>query len=276
MTQLPETELIFREMEKELAGKRIKDVWVAGAKFIREPSTMKAFVAGLEGAKIGEVTRRGTSILLELENDRVLVIIPGSRARMVRQTASAKPTDTVRLTMSFSTGGSVHYSDMNGDGQFLLVETEQVDSIPEFHNLGLDPLDEPIPWPVFSADLEARKRPLIEVLVDRSFVVGIGEIYANEILFRAGLHPLRMSDSLSNQEVRRLHRSVLELVNDAIKAGGVDLPVDGEPDTFLPFDEIELIEVYGRAGQPDTRSRAIIERFDLDGGLTAFASSAQS
>lgn len=276
MTQLPEAELIFREMEKELAGKRIKDVWVSGAKFVRGPSTIKAFVAGIQGAKIGEMTRRGTSILIELDNDRVLIIMPGSRARMVRHTASAKATKTVRMTMSFSTGGSVHYSDMDGDGQFYLLETEQVDSVAEFQNLGLDPLDEPIPWPVFSADLEARKRPLIEVLVDPSFVVGIGEIYANEILFRAGLHPLRMSDTLSNQEVRRLHRSVLELVNDAIKAGGVDVPVDGDPDAFMPFDELELIEIYGRAGQPDTRSRAIIERFELEGGITAFASSAQS
>ena len=276
MTQLPETELLFREMEKELAGKRIKDIWVSDASFVREPAALKSFIAGVEGAKIGEVSRRGTAILMELERDRMLVIIPGSRARMVRHTASAKPSNSVRFTMSFSTGGSVHYSDMNGDGKFLLVEMEQVDSVPEFQNLGLDPLDEPIPWPVFSADLEARKLPLIEVLVDSSFVVGIGEIYANEILFRAGLHPLRMSDSLSNQEVRRLHRSVLELVNDAIKAGGVDIPVEGQPDAYLPFDEIELIEVYGRAGQPDTRSRAIIERYDLNGGLTAFASSAQS
>ncbi|WP_336250143.1 Fpg/Nei family DNA glycosylase [Stomatohabitans albus] len=276
MTQLPEAELIFREMEKELAGKRIKDVWVAGAKFVREPSTMKAFVAGIQGAKIGEVTRRGTAILIELDGDRVLVILPGDRARMVRHTANAKATETVRLTMSFSTGGSVHYSDLNSDGQFLLIDTERLDAIPEFQNLGLDPLDEPIPWPVFSADLEARKRPLLEVLVDTSFIVGIGEIYANEVLFRAGLHPLRMSDTLSNQEVRRLHRSVLELVNDAIKAGGIDVLVEGDPDAFLPFDELELIEVYGRAGQPDTRSRATIERFELEGGLTAFASSAQS
>lgn len=276
MTQLPETELMFREMEKELIGKRIKEVWVAAQTYLVEPSTMKAFVAGLQGAKIEAMARKGTGVCFTLDTDQTLVIVPGLRARMVKLSASAPVTASVRMTMSFSTGGSFHYSDMNEDGALYLLATDEVDTLPIFTDLGMDPLAEPIPWPTFSAELEARKSPLIDVLVDPTFIVGIGEIYANEILFRAGLHPLRQSDALSNQEVRRLHRSVLELISDAMKVGGLDVAVPGDPDAYLPLDECEIIEVYGRAGQPDTRSRALIERFETESGLIAFASRVQS
>ena len=144
--------------------------------------------------------------------------------------------------------------------------------LPELQNLGMDPLAEPIPWPVFAQALTDRSDVLKAVMADDSFVVGLGDIYSDEILFEAGLSPHRQSATLSSQEVRRLHRAILEVIYEAIKQGGVDKLSEEYPEGFTPFEEVGHLKIYGREGQPDARSRAIIEYDKIRKGLYAYHS----
>ena len=136
----------------------------------------------------------------------------------------------------------------------------------------MDPLAEPIPWPVFSSALTDRKDLLKAVMVDDSFVVGLGNIYSDEILFEAGLAPARNSATLSSQEVRRLHRAILEVIYEAIKQGGTDKAPSETDKGFLPYDEVGHLKIYAREGQADARSRAIIEYGKIKKGLYAYHS----
>lgn len=271
MTQLPEVEVLRRDLDKDVVNKKIKDVWLSPAELVKRHGTIKDFSAALVGAKIVEMDRRGRLLLLSLEGDRTLVVVPGSRARITRETAKGSRGEHTRMVMTFATGGSIHYHDLEPDGELFVIDSDQVDGLEELRGLGMDPLAEPIPWPVFARALTERADMLKAVLRDDSFVVGLGDIYADEVLFEAGLAPGRGSATLSSQEVRRLHRSILEVVYEAIKQGGSDgAPASG--DGFIPYAEVGHLKIYDRAGQPDTRSRAIIEHVTLRKGLTAFHS----
>jgi formamidopyrimidine-DNA glycosylase len=272
VTQLPEVEVLRRDLEKEIVGKRIKDVWLSPAELVKRHGTIKDFAAELSDSKITGMDRRGLLLLLELDSDRTLVVVPGSRARMTKETASAARGELTRMVMTFTQGGAIHYHDLVPDGELFVVDSDAVGDLDELQGLGMDPLAEPIPWPVFAQALAARDDMLKAVLVDDGFVVGLGDVYADEVLFEAGLAPDRMSATLSSQEVRRLHRSILEVVYEAIKQGGTDqTPPDG--DGFTPYAEVGHLKIYDRAGQPDARSRALIERSTLRRGLHAFHSS---
>ncbi len=272
MTQLPEVEVLKRELEKEVVGKKIKDVWLSPAELVKRHGTIKDFAATLADVKITDLDRRGLLLLFGLEDDRTLVIKPGSRARLSKETATADRGEFTRMTMTFTTGGSLHYHDLEPDGELFVVSTDAVDDIDELQKLGMDPLAEPIPWPVFSQALTDRKDMLKAVMSDDSFVVGLGNIYSDEILFEAGLSPARGSATLSSQEVRRLHRAILEVIYEAIKQGGVDQAPGEGVDGFIPLEEVGHLKIYAREGQPDARSRAIIEYGKIRKGLYAYHS----
>ncbi|CAN5142689.1 bifunctional DNA-formamidopyrimidine glycosylase/DNA-(apurinic or apyrimidinic site) lyase [soil metagenome] len=272
MTQLPEVEVLRRDLEKEVVGKRIKEVWLSPAELVKRHGTIKDFTAALGEAKITSLNRRGLLLLMGLDTDMTLVIVPGSRARITKETAKEGRSEFTRMTMSFSTGGSLHYHDLVPDGELFIVDTESVRDIEELQSLGMDPLAEPIPWPVFSQALTARKDMLKAIMSDDTFVVGLGQVYSDEILFEAGLAPDRGSATLSSQEVRRLHRSILEVVYEAIKQGGTDQTPADPSIGFTPYAEVAHLKIYDRAGQPDTRSRAIIEHTKFRKGVSGFHS----
>jgi formamidopyrimidine-DNA glycosylase len=272
VTQLPEVEILKRDLEKEIVGKKVKEVWLSPADLVRRHGTIKDFTAALVDSKITALDRRGLLLLLTLDGDRTLVVVPGRRTRISKHTANADRGELTRMVMSFTTGGSIHYADLEPDGEMFVVDADAVDGIAELKDLGMDPLAEPIPWPVFAQALADRDDILKAVLTDDAFVVGLGDVYSDEVLFEAGLAPDRGSATLSSQEVRRLHRSILEVVYEAIKQGGVDkAPSDGSAG-FIPYGEVDHLKIYGREGLPDARSRAIIEYAKIRKGMYSYYS----
>lgn len=271
MTQLPEVEVLKRDLEKEVVGKKIKDVWLSPADLVKRHGTIKDFAATLADHKITDLQRFGRLLLFGLDDNKTLVVIPGQRTRMTKETATAERAEFTRMTMTFTTGGSLHYHDEEPDGELFVIDSDEVDSLDELQGLGMDPLAEPIPWPVFAQALSDRDDILKAVMRDDSFVVGLGDVYSDEILFEAGLAPDRGSATLSSQEVRRLHRSILEVIYEAIKQGGVDQMPD-EGDGFLPYEEVGHLKIYGREGQPDARSRSLIEYGKIRKGIYSYYS----
>jgi formamidopyrimidine-DNA glycosylase len=158
-------------------------------------------------------------------------------------------------------------------GEGLLLRRQ----IPELAHLGIDPFEDQIGWDRFAAILRSRSTALKVVLTDQDIIAGIGNIYADESLFSAGLRYDRVAESLSTIEIRRLHRSIAEILTDAIKSGGSTLDdeqfvnPDGKPGTFQQYHQ-----VYNREGCTCYQCRAVIERVVFHQRSTYFCPKCQS
>jgi formamidopyrimidine-DNA glycosylase len=211
VTQLPEVEVIRKDLEREIVGKRIKDVTVKTASLVGRHRNRPEFYGLLEGRKITGITRTGTVLRLELDDGNVLVLRLGRHATVTRETATAEPHKHTQFLATFTTGGAVHYTDPDKDGQLYVAAAEAVDGDPELRPEGIDPLADQFTWHSIGRELAARQQPLKTLLTDESFIIGLGDLYSDEILWSAGLAGERPSDSLSAQEVRRLYRALLML-----------------------------------------------------------------
>ena len=157
------------------------------------------------------------------------------------------------------------------------VDAEELEALhPELAGLGLDPVEEPISWTTFGEMILRRDGKLKSVLMDPTFLVGIGPIYSDEILFHSGLRYDRNPSSLSAQEIRRLYRAVVETVHEAVKYGGTSLGPDGwvglsgEPGEYQQY-----ITVYKRDGEMSPRARGPIVKARFGNGYTYYCEQTQ-
>jgi formamidopyrimidine-DNA glycosylase len=266
--QLPEVEVARKDLEKEVVGKRVKDVTVRSTTVVAHHRNRPEFTKALVGRKIESVTRRGVHLLFSLDGDTTLVVRMGSQASLSRHTASEPPGRHTQVVATFTTGGALHYTDPAVDGELYVVENAALADLPELRPAGIDPLADTFTWLSFGEELKRRHQRLKPLLADSSLIVGLGDIYADEILWAAGLSGARSSESLSSQEVRRLYRAVLEVLFEAVKQGGNE-PSGDEED---PFGEGggQGIKVYGRDGQPCLRCRQPIQHSTIAKGITAY------
>jgi formamidopyrimidine-DNA glycosylase len=158
-----------------------------------------------------------------------------------------------------------------------LVSVEELPPArPEWAELGTDTVDEPISWTAFGRALLDRPERLKLLLMDPTFLVGLGRVYSDEILFHAGLRYNRTSDSLSTQEIRRLYRAVVEVVHDAVKYRGTTLEENGYADLFgEPGAYQDHLTVYGKAGEMSARARGEIVRSKIGGQWTYYCEQTQ-
>jgi formamidopyrimidine-DNA glycosylase len=267
--ELPEVEVLRRDLEREVVGKKVKSVEIKSMAALARYKNRKAFSSLLEGVKFSSVTRKGVRLLIALDNEQTLVIAVGNGS-LRKISGKEKNLPVAEMTITFVQGGSLIYV-MNGPGaDFVVVPTESVDTaIPEFEHLGFDPVEIPISWGLFGELLLRRPSNLKHFLTDQSIMAGIGELYADEILFNAGVRHDRRSETLSSQEVRRLYRAVVETLHDAIKYRGTSLPENGYVDLFGKPGEYRP-QVYGRDGQRSPRSRNFIQKVKFEGRWTYF------
>lgn len=270
MPELPEVETIRRELDREVVGKRIKTVTVTGAKVIRRQANKKAFVAGLEGAKFTAVDRKGTLLVLRLDTEDALVIDLGDAAHLLRAANKDAVDKGTSVVITFTQHGQLRFVDAGGTGELFVTSQETLtEDVPELASLGIDPVDEPMSWQNFGHLLLRHPMKLKAFLVDSTIIAGIGSIYSDEILFAAGLRHDRVSDSLSTQEMRRLYRSLVETLHDAIKYRGTTLGPDGYVDlNGKPGEYQEHLKVYEMEKQACRRCRAPIAKTKVSGKVT--------
>jgi formamidopyrimidine-DNA glycosylase len=283
MPSLPEIEVIRRDLEKEVVGRRIKEAEVRSTrnamKVIRRHGRRKEFQDMLVGAKVDKIDRRGRWLLLDLDNGNVFVVDLGLSGRLLKTSASEAIEPHTHIVLSFTIGGQLRVVDPKLSGEVFVAPVDEVESMPELKATALDPLDNqnPLTWQAFSSLLEERGRTMKDLLTDERFVVGLGDIYSDEVLFAAGLRYDRLSDKLTSQDVRRLYRALLETAQEAVKARGTSWGADGFRD--LQGNEgmfqIEL-KVYEREGEACRRCRNRIERAEFDGRVSYFCPQCQS
>ena len=206
MFELPEVETVRRELDRDLVGKKVKTVEAASMAVLKRYKNRKAFTGQLDDMKITGVGRRGLHLLIVLDGDSTLVVDLGSSGSLRRNANKDKVEDSTEVVITFTQHGQLRLVDPGGTAEMFVVDTGALaDEIPELEDHGLDPVDEPVSWTEFGRALLQRNVKLKTLLLDDTFVVGIGNLYADEILYEAGLRFDRLSNSLSSQEIRRLH-----------------------------------------------------------------------
>ncbi|MPZ73033.1 MAG: hypothetical protein GEU74_07345 [Nitriliruptorales bacterium] len=268
VTLLPEIEVLRKDLEKDVVNKRIKDVTVRSATIVSRHRNRPEFVKALTGHKIQALGRRGTYLVFDLDDDAALVVRLGSQGTLSRETASQSLGRHTQVAATFTNGGALHVVDPAKDGELFVVSRTGLADLTELTPAGIDPLTDTFTWPSFSQELRRRNAPLRGVLKDETFIVGLGDVYADEILWAAGLSGKRLSAELSSQEFRRLYRGVQEVLQEAVKQGGTDEPVD-----YADDDEYEsggFIKVYGKEGLACPRCRQPIRKDADDDGSDAF------
>jgi len=271
MPELPEVETIRRDLDKEVVGKRIKIVEVNGLRSIRRYKTKKPFISALEGKKLTGIERKGKYLLFKLDDGSVLVIHLGMSGQLLRAKGPKDPAiKHTHVVLTFTQGGQLRYVDPRTFGELFVTSPDELEhEVPELHHLGFDPLDDVMSWTAFGDRLTSKKTKLKTLLMDQKFIAGIGNIYADEILFNAGLRYDRSSETLTSQEVRRLYRAMIETLQEAIKHRGSSLADEQYKDLFGEVGDFQSQhKVYDREGEPCRRCRSPIIRVKQGGRST--------
>ena len=277
MPELPEVEVVRRDLEREIVGKRIKGVEVDAMRSVRRHHNRKQFITRLEGKKIIGVERRGKYLLCRLEGGDVLIIHLGMSGQLLRaKTAREARSKHTHVVITFTQGGQLRFVDPRTFGEMFVTEADALNKVSELNHLGLDPLETAMSWEQFGHLISQRHAKLKPLLMDQKFLAGIGNIYSDEILWGAGLRWDRPSDSLSSQEVRRLYRSMVEVLQDAVKYRGSSLADEQYVDLFgRPGEYQQFHNVYAREGLACPRCRHIIVRERVAGRSTFSCSACQ-
>jgi formamidopyrimidine-DNA glycosylase len=279
--ELPEVEVMRRDLEKDVVGRKVAAAEVRPSRnamrVIRRHGKRKEFTDRLVGRKFTKAERRGKYVLLHMDNGDVLVVHFGMSGQFVRGNKRvALPTHT-HVVVTFQQGGDLRFIDPRTFGEMFVTAADELGKVKELQHIAIDPLDHVFTWNAFGAALAERAAKMKQLLMDQKFISGLGNIYSDEVLFAAGLRHDRMSNSLSSQEVRRLYRAMQEVLQDAIRFRGTSLEDEAYVDLFGKLGEFQNeLKVYGRAGLPCRRCRTPIEAVKISGRNAYFCPQCQS
>jgi formamidopyrimidine-DNA glycosylase len=266
--ELPEVETIRRQLEPLLTGRRIQHAEIRDPRLTR-PFEPEAVAESLHDEHISELDRRGKYLIVRFESGRVLLI----HLRMTGNLRVAVGDDSAnglhdRAVLKLDNGSDVIYRDVRRFGTWLLVEPGELDAYLD-DRIGDEPLEGAFRAPALAARLAGRRAPLKAALLDQRTVAGLGNIYADEALWRARVHPLRRAGDLDAEEVRRLHRALREALRTGIARQGATLRDYATPDGERGSMQEEF-RVYGREGEPCLRCGTPIEKIRAAGRGTYF------
>ncbi len=272
MPELPEVETIRRQLRRELVGARIAGCEVLLPRLVTFPTPL-GYRRGIKGRRVMEVERRGKYLLLELDGHRELVVHLGMTGALLFSSPRHERPRHTHLVFHLEDGRDLLYVDPRTFGETALLRRGDYRPLRGLHNMGPEPLSDGFSCASLSSALAGRCR-VKSALMDQSRIAGIGNIYADEALHRAGLSPLRRADDLTPEETARLHEALREVLIEAIRRGGssvsdyVDLR--GERGSFQ-----DAHRVYRRAGEPCPRCGALIRREVIAGRGSYFCPACQ-
>ena len=274
MPELPETETIARDLDRAISGTGITDVRVTRGDVLREVSAAQLRRRTV-GTSIVRAWRRAKLIVLDLSSGDRIVVQPRFTGALLID-AGELPDDERRystLELVLDSGWSIHYRDIRRLGTVAVMDERR---FAEYSSaLGIEPLDEAFTAERLSVILRGSRQAVKRVLMDQRRLVGVGNIYANEVLWRAEIDPSRAAATVSAVEVARLHREIRDVLTRAVAARGTSFrdyrDASGERGSFA-----EQLEAYGREGQPCSRcGRRLVVTHEIDGRSTVFCYACQ-
>jgi len=232
--------------------------------------TAEQFCEQLTGAILGGCERRGKFLVFPLSTGQSLILHLRMTGTPCIKPAAAEPDKHTHAVLVFGDARSLHYRDVRKFGRFYLVDDRQE----ILSSLGPEPLGEEFSAEWLTIQLSRRRARIKPLLLDQHFVAGIGNIYADEALYRARVHPARLASDLTPAEAARLHGGVRSVLREAVSAGGSTLQdyrnPRGETGEFQ-----HSLSVFRRQGEPCPRCGESVERIRLQGRSTHFCPSCQ-
>jgi formamidopyrimidine-DNA glycosylase len=271
--ELPEVETVRAGIAPVLTGARIEHAEIHDPRLTR-PFPPEAVAAELEGERVDAVERRGKYLIVRFDSGRVLLIHLRMTGGLLHAPAGSLADDPYRrAVLSLDNGSDVAYRDVRRFGTWELLEPDELD--PYFaRRLGPEPLGT-LSARRLSERLARRRAPLKAALLDQRTVAGMGNIYADEALWDARLHPLRPAGSLTSDEVARLHRAIRRALRRGIARQGATLSDYRTPDGNRGSMQEEF-RVYGRGGKPCDRCGTPIEKTRVAGRGTWYCPRCQA
>ncbi len=270
--ELPEVEVVRRSLERTLVGDRFLDVEVRFA-MLREEIPVARLRRACRNRRVHAVRRRSKYLLIDLEGDSTVVVHLGMSGRL-RYFSPEEPAEPhEHVVWSLQSGRELRFRDPRRFGVVLVLPTAGLENDRHFRRLGVEPLDRQLEGRLDGGDLQqlasGRRGPVKSFLMDAGLVVGVGNIYACEALWRAGVHPRRSVARIAAARWERLADAVVDVLREAIDQGGTTLndfaSAAGEPGYFA----VDLA-AYGREGRPCLRCRATIRRIVQSGRSTFY------
>ncbi len=252
MPELPEVETIARTLKPELVGKTIREADLRWQRTLAMPSPQK-FKEQIRGQKITNVARRAKYLILQLSASHLLIHLRMSGDLLIRS-STTEPEKHDRLILKLSGGKSLVFNDTRKFGRVWLTDKPEE----MLGKLGPEPLDDGFTPEWLYAALHATRRQLKPLLLDQTFLAGLGNIYTDEALHRAKLHPLRPSDSVSKKEARALREAIRRVLREGIRRNGASIDWVYRGGEFQNH-----FRVYDREGEPCKVCGTTIERITV-------------
>lgn len=277
MPELPETETIARDLDAALRGSSIRTINVLRADVIRGPQLARLDAPRITGSPIAQVFRRAKAIVIEFANENRIVVVPRFTGALLLsrepQATSTSPSTYCCVQFLLADGRSLEYSDVRRLGTLSLLTPDAYAAWDAA--LGPEPLDPAFTAEILSGILRGSRRAVKTTLMDQKRIAGVGNIYANESLWRAGIRPTRRANTITRAEASRLHEALRNVLTESIAKRGT---------TFRDFQDAygnrggfaAELNAYGRAGLPCTTCGATLkESHALEGRSTVWCSSCQ-
>ncbi len=270
MPELPEVETIKKQLNAKIKGKEIGQIKVRLEKLVKYP--LKKFKKLVIGAKIEKINRQAKLIIFELSNDYCLIIHLKLTGQLIFNGTENKHT---HLIYSFTDGSRLLHNDLRQFGFVKVILKKELNDFLKKERFGPDPLSKKFTLKLFKELLAKRKKSRIKLLLmDQKFIAGIGNIYSDEILFEAGVNPLRQAQTLKSKEIDKIYKEIKRILILAIKKRGSSnrdyFDANGKEGNFAP-----LQKVYQKEGLACFKCKTKIKRIKMGGRSVHFCPKCQ-
>ncbi|MFH0912372.1 MAG: bifunctional DNA-formamidopyrimidine glycosylase/DNA-(apurinic or apyrimidinic site) lyase [Patescibacteria group bacterium] len=285
MPELPEVETIVGELKRGLAGATILDATFSRPKLIKNIS-YPTFRKTIKGKTIQKIERRAKYILIHLSGNKTLILHLGMTGRLLLhpqkekgqvvnlKTKKKEPDRFIRGQFFLNKDRVLDFSDLRLFGRVYLVDTKTLLQKKPIKKLGVDPLSKNFTYSLFTDQLAKRRGKVKTILMNQTFLAGIGNIYSDEILFEAKIHPLSPVQKLKPSQVKTLYAAIKKILKKGVRYRGTSdsdyFDLQGETGNFQKH-----LKVYGKTGQPCFRCPGKVERLKVGGRSAHFCSMCQ-
>lgn len=293
MPELPEVQTIVTDLRKKIIGRRILDVWWDEPKLIKLPKA-EDFRKQIKGLKIEDIKRRGKNILIYLSggknlSSKLLLIhqkltghllvgrwdIQNNEAKSLVKGALQEPVNGfIHLIFYLDNGEQLALSDLRKFAKVVFGPQEEIENLPDLRKIGIEPLDENFTFEKFKRLIQSKRQKIKQVLMNQEVIAGIGNIYSDEILWLAKVHPFKQSDKLKEEELKNIYRAIKKILTEALKLRGTSISDYRDPAGKKgKYDKIR--RVYQRENQPCFRCKSLIKRIKINSRSAHFCPSCQ-
>lgn len=287
MPELPEVETTIRDLKKKILNRKIVSVWFDAPLLIKKPKPQE-LASKIKGLKIENLRRQGKNILIDLSKNQTLLIhqkltghllygkweIKKEKSRfqvksLIKGPLEEEVNNYIHLIFYLDNGWQLALSDLRKFAKVILGEREEIENLEELKKLGPDPLAPDFRFEDFEKIIKKEKRKIKQVLMDQEVISGIGNIYSDEILWEAKVHPFKPASKLTTEELKRIYQAMRKILKEAIEMRGTSTSDFRDPSGKKGL-YTEKRRVYQREGEPCQRCSTLIKRIKLAGRSAHF------